>query len=84
VYPFSQETSVYLIFYSIPTFSIGIGRRFRPMLVGGIACWILAILSTLTPPPYQMLCLTAGAQFAWFIPGLMLRKCYLKAKKQHV
>ena len=84
VYPFPQETSVYLIFYSIPTFAIGIGRRFRPMLIGGIACWILAILSTFTPSPYEMLCLTAGAQFAWFIPGLILRKCYLQAKRKHV
>ena len=83
-YRFSQATSVYLILYTIPTFAIGCGRRFRPMIVGSIACWILAILSTFPPFPYEMLCLAAGAQLAWFIPGLILRKCYLKAKRQHV
>jgi hypothetical protein len=83
-YRFSQATSVYLILYSIPTVAIGIGRRFRPMIVGGIACWILAILCTFTPFPYEMLCLAAGAQLAWFIPGLILRKCYLQAKRKHV
>jgi hypothetical protein len=83
-YRFSQATSVYLILYSIPTFTIGLGRRFRPMIVGGIACWILAILSTFTPFPYEMLYLAAGAQLAWFIPGLILRKCYLQAKRKHV
>jgi hypothetical protein len=83
-YRFSQATSVYLILYTIPTFTIGLGRRFRPMIVGSIACWILAILSTFTPFPYEMLCLAAGAQLAWFIPGLILRKCYLEAKRKHV
>jgi hypothetical protein len=81
---FSQATSVYLILYSIPTFAIGLGRRFRPMIVGSIACWILAILSTFAPFPYIMLYLAAGAQLAWFIPGLILRKRYLQAKRQHV
>ena len=83
-YRFSQATSVFLILYTIPTFAIGFGRRFRPMIVGSIACWILAILSTFPPFPYEMLCLAAGAQLAWFIPGLILRKTYLKAKRQHV
>jgi len=84
VYPFSQETSVYLILYGIPTFATGFGRHFRPMIIGGIACWVLAILSTFTPFPYEMLYLAAGAQLAWFIPGLILRKCYLEAKRKHV
>ncbi len=84
VYPFSQETSVFLLFYSIPTLAIGLGRRFRPMIVGGIACWVLAVLSIFSLFPYQMLYLAAGAQLAWFIPGLMLRKCYLQAKRKHV
>ena len=83
-YRFSQATSVYLILYTIPTFAIGFGRRFRPMIVGSIACWILAILSTFPPFPYEMLCLAAGAQLAWFIPGLILRKRYLQAKRKHV
>ena len=83
-YHFSQATSVYLILYTIPTFAIGFGRRFRPMIVGSISCWILAILSTFTPFPYEMLCLAVGAQLAWFIPGLILRKRYLQAKRKHV
>ena len=83
-YSFSQATSVYLILYSIPTFAIGIGRRFKPMIIGGIACWILAILSTFAHFPYEMLYLAAGSQLAWFIPGLILRKCYLQAKRKHV
>jgi hypothetical protein len=84
VYHIPQEASVYLILYGIPTFASGYGRRFKPMLIGGIACWVFAILSLFTPFPYLMFWLAAGGQLAWFIPGLILRKRYLKAKRQHV
>jgi hypothetical protein len=84
VYPVRQEASVYLTLYGIPTFATGYGRRFRPMLIGGIACWVLAVLSLYTPSPYIMFLMAAGGLVAWFIPGLMLRRCYLKAKRQNV
>ena len=83
-YPSPSLVAVYLTVYGIPTFTTGIGRNFKPMLIGGLACWVFAILSLYCPFPYVMLYLTAGALVAWFIPGLILRKCYLKAKQQHV
>jgi hypothetical protein len=84
VYPFHQDASVFLILYGVPTFGTGYARQFRPMLIGGLCCWVLAVISLFIPGPYTILCITAAAQLAWFIPGLILRKCYLKAKKQHV
>jgi hypothetical protein len=54
------------------------------MVIGSIACWVFAILSSLTPGPWVLLYLAGGAQLAWFIPGLILRKRYLKAKKKNV
>jgi hypothetical protein len=83
-YNFPQPISVYLVFYGIPTFAIGWGRRFRPMVIGGAACWLFAILSSVTPEPWQLLYLAGGSQLAWFIPGLILRKRYLKVKTQNV
>ncbi|HEY4336024.1 MAG TPA: hypothetical protein VGM89_09005 [Puia sp.] len=83
-YDFPQPISVYLILYGIPTFTIGFGKRFRPMIIGGIACWVFAILSSMTPGPWQLLYLAGGAQVAWFIPGLILRKRYLKVKTNNV
>ncbi|HZE86047.1 MAG TPA: hypothetical protein VE035_17125 [Puia sp.] len=76
--------AVFLVIYGVPTFATGFTRSFRPMIIGGIACWILAILSMRTPFPYSMLYNFIAAQLAWFIPGLILRRRYLKAKKQHV
>ena len=74
-----------LIVYGIPTFSTGFTRRFKPMIIGGIACWIFAILAFYTAYPYTMLYYIAAAQLAWFIPGLILQRRYQQAKKgQHV
>jgi hypothetical protein len=83
-YQLPQQAALYLTIYGIPTFATGYARRFRPMLLGGVACWVFAILSTFTPDPYVMLYMAAAGLLAWFIPGLILRKCYLQAKRQHV
>lgn len=82
--PYQQLKSecLQLIAYGIPTFIIGMGRKFTPMIIGGIACWILAIAALYTPYPYTMLYFVLAAQLAWFIPGLILQSRYLKAKRQ--
>jgi len=84
VHPITQEAAIFLTLYGIPTFATGYGRRFKPMLIGGIACWVFAVLSLYTPYPYIMFLLAAGGLLAWFIPGLILRNRYLKAKRQNV
>lgn len=76
--------SLFMIIYGIPTFTTGYARRFRPMIIGGLACWIFSILAVFAPFPYVILYLAASAQLAWFIPGLILRKRYLKANKENV
>ncbi len=84
-YHLPHEASLCLLIYGIPTFATGYARRFRPMIIGGLACWIFAIMSEFSPFPFTIIIYTAaGALIAWFIPGLILRKCYLKAKRQHV
>ena len=83
-YQLDQSAGLFLTLYGIPTFTTGYARHFRPMLFGGLACWIFAIVSSFTPYPYIILYLTAAAQLAWFIPGLILRKRYLKANKENV
>lgn len=83
-YSVQSEPAIYLTLYGVPTFATGYVRRFRPMLLGGLSCWALAIVSLFCGYPYTLLCITAGALLAWFIPGLILRKCYLKAKEKHV
>ncbi|TKK68323.1 hypothetical protein FC093_11870 [Ilyomonas limi] len=74
--------TLFLIVYGVPTFATGFTRRFTPMIIGGIACWVFAILAFYTAYPYTMLYYVAAAQLAWFIPGFILQRRYLKAKKQ--
>ena len=79
-----NPNALFIIVYGIPTFATGVSRRFTPMIIGGVACWICAVAAMEVTFPYSMLLTAAAAQLAWFIPGLILRKRYLKAKAQHV
>lgn len=79
-----HDASIYLTLFGIPTFATGYGRRFQPMIIGGAACWVLAILSLRSEYPEALILMAGGALLAWFIPGLILRKRYLAAKRKHV
>jgi hypothetical protein len=79
-----SPVTIFLILYGIPTFATGFSKNFRPMVIGGIACWVFAVASMYTPFPYAILYGAAAAQLAWFIPGLILRRKYLKAKNGNV
>ena len=76
--------TLFLIVYGIPTFATGYTRNFKAMIFGGIACWLFAVASMYIAFPYTMLLTAAAALLAWFVPGLMLRRRFLKAKANHV
>jgi hypothetical protein len=83
-YQLPNEGALFLIMYGIPTFATGFTRRFKPMIIGGIVCWLFAIICFYVQFPYIMLYTAAAAIIAWFIPGLILRKRYIKAKAKNV
>ena len=70
---------VFLVIYGIPTFLSGIILRFRPLVIGGISCWVLSIIAAFVMPTYQLLFLSATMIVAWIIPGYLLRSKYKKA-----
>jgi NAD/NADP transhydrogenase beta subunit len=84
LYDVPSVHSLFLILYGIPTFATGFARKFTPMIIGGITCWAFAIISMYIEFPYAMLLTAAAALIAWFIPGIILRKRYLKAKESNV
>lgn len=75
-----HANTIFLVAYGCPTFATGYTRKFTPMIIGGIACWIFAIAANYINFPYDMLLSAAAALIAWFIPGLILRRRYLKVK----
>lgn len=64
-----EDAPIYLTLFGIPTFATGFGRRFMPMILGGLACWLFAILAVFIHYPNALFLLAAGALLAWFIPG---------------
>ena len=69
-----------LVVYGMPTFLSGIILKFRPLVLGGISCWLLAIGSILVPAQFQSLFICAAVLLAWIIPGLLLRKKFINQR----
>lgn len=78
----------FLILYGIPTFVTGTACKFRPMLWGGLLCWVCCVIATFTTARIDLLLVAFSAIFAWFIPGIIMMRDYKAAKKgleqQHV
>ena len=73
--------SSYLLFvYGYPTIVTGAARKFKLMSVGGIVCWVSALVSAFTITKFDFLLMAFSAALAWLIPGIVLRKKYLKGK----
>lgn len=68
VYPF------FIMLYGLGTFVSGNFLRFRPLIIGGIIAWILAVASTWANYDYQMLFAAAAILFSYIIPAYMLRR----------
>ncbi len=69
---------IILILYGMPTLLSGIILKFRPLVMGGICCWLLAIVAGFLPKDFIVLLLAAAVIIAWIIPGYLLRSRYKK------
>jgi hypothetical protein len=65
---------IILMLYGIPTFLSGVVMQFTPLKIGGISCWVLAVVATFFLPIYYLLLLAVAVLIAWIIPGYLLRK----------
>lgn len=68
MYPF------FIMLYGLGTFVSGNFLQFRPLIIGGIIAWVLAIGSTWVSYDYQMLFAAAAILFSYIIPAYMLRR----------
>ncbi len=64
--------------YGMPTVLSGVILKFNPLKVGGICCWVLAILSTLVMYEFQLLLIALAVVAAWIIPGYLLKAKFKK------
>jgi hypothetical protein len=72
----------FLILYGIPTFVTGIACRFKPMIMGGILCWVCCVIAIYTTIKIDLLLTAFSAVCAWLIPGIIIRGEYRKAKQE--
>lgn len=75
-----SSTSLFLILYAFPTICTGILTKFKPMLTGAVICYVLFIASLFTASTYDYLLMAFAGICNWLIPGIILRKRYLRAK----
>ena len=80
---FSEYVSpLFLMLYGLPTFITGAACKFKPMLWGGIFCWICSIVAVYTQIKIDLLLTAASAIFAWLVPGIIMEKEYRQYKKE--
>ena len=72
---------LFLLLYGMPTFVTGVSMKFKPMILGGILCWVCCIITIITPVKIDLLLTAFSAVFAWLIPGIIMEKDYRKAKR---
>jgi hypothetical protein len=55
--------------YGMPTFLIGVILKFKPLKIGGVCCWLLAVAAPFVNYDYQFLLMACAVVMAWVIPG---------------
>lgn len=80
---FSEFISpLFLILYGLPTFITGAACKFKPMLWGGLFCWVCSVVTVYTHIKIDLFLTALAAIAAWFIPGLIMEKEYRLYKKE--
>lgn len=81
------ETNIFpffILLYGLGTFISGKFLRFRPLVFGGLAAWILAIVSSFFDYDYQMLFGAAAILISYIIPAYMLKSKNKMREAVHV
>ena len=69
----------YILLYAIGTYVSGRLIKFRPLFIGGMICFPLAILTTYLAADQQLIMLALAILISYIIPGHLLR---IKNRKQ--
>ena len=69
-------STLIMMLFGVPTFIIGGMNNFKPMIFGGILCWVASVISIFTPLETDLLLMAACGLFAWLIPGVILWSRY--------
>src|SRR5687768_8599908 len=73
---------LFLLLYGMPTFVTGAAFKFKPMLWGGLLCWVCCVIALYTTVKIDLLLTAFSAVFAWLVPGIIMEQDYRKAKRE--
>ncbi|MFC4262623.1 hypothetical protein ACFOWM_07030 [Ferruginibacter yonginensis] len=79
-----DAAAIFMMLYAIPTFITGQVTKFKPMVYGGIYCWVASIASMFTHFYVDFFLMATCGLFAWFIPGIILWNRYQKSRRSNV
>lgn len=66
--------SFMLLLFALPTFLSGIMIKFKPLIIGGISFWVLALIGHFSGPHIESLSIPIAMLMGYLIPGYILRK----------
>lgn len=71
---FGKTYPIIMLLYALGTFVTGGILQFKPLKIGAIACWLLAISAFFAPFSTQLILLGASIVVAYLIPGYLLNQ----------
>ncbi len=70
-----QDVSPFILMLAgFPTFLSGIIVKFRPLVIGGVIFWILAIVSNFSSPAVEPLIMAVAVSAGYLVPGYLLKR----------
>ncbi|QNH61746.1 hypothetical protein [Hymenobacter sediminicola] len=66
--------------YGLGTFATGGALRFRPLIWGGAACWLLAAVAFRVDMDAKLLLVAAAVLVAYIVPGHLLKSQYRRGR----
>lgn len=69
---------IYILLYGIGTYVSGCFLKFRPFIIGGICCYIIAAITPYLQYDFQILITAFAILISYVIPGHLLRSSYRK------
>ncbi len=66
--------------YGLGTFATGGALRFRPLVWGGAACWLLATVAFRVAFDVQLLLVAAAVLVSYIVPGHLLKNQYRRGR----
>jgi hypothetical protein len=71
--PWNISNALIISMYGMGTFVSGGILKFKPLIFGGISCWIISLLVFVIPFEYSLLLVAVSIIIAYLVPGYMLR-----------